>query len=81
MEADRVSLDTPRVALLQEIGTTLASEQVARVLSLLSRASITTVVLAQARPGEVAFDAVLELGLEGGFRWVASSPEQRASQR
>ncbi len=82
LSVGRILLARPRFAMLHEIGTTLDHAEVTRVIALLSRASITSVLLAEAGPPHgVPFDAALELEPEGGWRWLASSGEQKASRR
>jgi vitamin B12/bleomycin/antimicrobial peptide transport system ATP-binding/permease protein len=65
----RIVLAAPAFALLHSPGTTLAPEQLARALRVLSDASITYVVFGGAEGPLDAFDAVLELRASGAWRW------------
>jgi putative ATP-binding cassette transporter len=63
----RILAAAPPVALLHEIGTTLDADQVAQVISLLSKAGVAVVMVG--KQGNTAnFDAVLELDLDGQWR-------------
>jgi putative ATP-binding cassette transporter len=63
----RILAAAPPVALLHEIGTTLDADQVAQVISLLSKAAVAVVMVG--KQGNTAnFDAVLELDLDGQWR-------------
>ncbi len=61
----RVLLAAPAFAVLQSPGTTLAPEQLARALSLLSEASITYLTFGGASAPVGAYDAVLEIHASG----------------
>jgi putative ATP-binding cassette transporter len=63
----RVVLAAPAFAVLQSPGTTLAPEQLALALRVLSRASITYVAFGGAEAPAGAYDAVLELHADGGW--------------
>src|SRR2546427_134749 len=67
----RVVLATPRFAFLERPRTALGSEQVDRILSLLSERSITYLTLGDGGDGLDDYDAVLELAGDGGWTWKA----------
>ena len=67
----RVVLATPRFAFLERPRTALGSEQVDRILSLLSERSITYLTLGDGSDGLDDYDAVLELAGDGGWTWKA----------
>ncbi len=67
----RVLLATPRFAFLERPRTALGSEQVDRILSLLSERSITYLTLGDGGDGLDDYDAVLELAGDGGWTWKA----------
>jgi putative ATP-binding cassette transporter len=74
--AARILLARPACAVFQGLGTTLAPEQVERILSLCSAAAITILAFEKAAPTADAWDAVLELHLGGAWGWR----EPRASE-
>src|SRR5256886_1344529 len=65
----RVVLATPRFAFLERPRTALGSEQVDRILSLLSERSITYLTVGDGGDGLDGYDAVLELAGDGGWTW------------
>src|SRR5256712_10095856 len=65
----RVVLAAPRFAFLERPRTALGSEQVDRILSLLSERSITYLTLGDGGDGLDGYDAVLELAGDGGWTW------------
>ena len=67
----RVVLATPRFVFLERPRTALGSEQVDRILSLLSERSITYLTLGDGGDGLDDYDAVLELAGDGGWTWKA----------
>lgn len=62
-----VALAQPAFVVLQSPGATLAPEQLAKALALLSRASVTYVALGGADAPASAFDAVLEIHAGGSW--------------
>jgi putative ATP-binding cassette transporter len=72
----RVRLAAPAFAVLQSLGTTLAPEQVASSLRLLSDASITCLAIGKTEGSPDPFDAVLELRAAGAWSWRLASPSQ-----
>ena len=68
-----VVLARPAFAVLQSPGTTLAPEQLALALALLSKASITYLALGGADAPASAYDAVLELHANGEWSFCRSS--------
>ncbi len=67
----RVVLATPRFVFLERPRTAFGSEQVDRILSLLSERSITYLTLGDGGDGLDDYDAVLELTGDGGWTWKA----------
>jgi len=67
----RVVLATPRFVFLERPRTAFGSEQVDRILSLLSERSITYLTLGDGGDGPDDYDAVLELAGDGGWTWKA----------
>ena len=65
----RVVLAAPRFVFLERPRKALGSEQVDRILSLLSERSITYLTLGDGSDGLDDYDAVLELADDGGWTW------------
>src|SRR5947208_4432036 len=65
----RVVLATTRFVFLERPRTAFGSEQVDRILSLLSERSITYLTLGDGGDGLDDYDAVLELAGDGGWTW------------
>src|SRR2546425_6681285 len=65
----RVVLASPRFAFLERPRSALGSEQVDRILSLLSERSITYLTLGDGGDRLDDYDAVLELAGDGGWTW------------
>jgi putative ATP-binding cassette transporter len=69
----RVLLAQPSFAVLQRIDTTLAPDQVARVLDCLAEESITVVDLAAGSSQRNHYDGVLELRADGSWSFAAAA--------
>jgi putative ATP-binding cassette transporter len=69
LSAARIRLAAPKFAVLQGLRGTLDEEQAARVLELLSGASITYVAFGKADGSPAAYDAELEILGGGAWSW------------
>jgi putative ATP-binding cassette transporter len=66
----RLLIAAPRFALLDRIATALAPEQVKRVLDILSKNSVTYLVVAVGEGSLERYSAVLDLHEGGSWRWT-----------
>ena len=69
-----ILLAAPRYAFLDRVGTALGSDQVHKILHMLSESSITYINNGEADHSLDLYDAVLEFGEDGGWTWTANRP-------
>jgi putative ATP-binding cassette transporter len=72
-----VFLAAPRFVLLDRVEMTLGSEQLRRILRLLSERSITCINFGKAEDELDLYQAVLEYGEDGRWTWTANPPANR----
>ena len=64
----RLLLAKPQFAFLDRVCTALSAEHAAQILLMLSMRSITYIALDEAKNLPELYDAVLEIGLDGGWK-------------
>jgi vitamin B12/bleomycin/antimicrobial peptide transport system ATP-binding/permease protein len=69
-----ILLAAPRYAFLDRVGTALGSDQVHKILHMLSESSITYINNGEADHSLDLYDAVLEFGQDGDWTWTANRP-------
>jgi vitamin B12/bleomycin/antimicrobial peptide transport system ATP-binding/permease protein len=67
-----ILLAAPRYAFLDRVGTALGSDQVHKILHMLSESSITYIYNGEADQSLDLYDAVLECGEDGDWTWTAN---------
>lgn len=67
-----VLLATPRFVFMDRVDTTLGSEQLRKILRLLSERSITCINNGGAHDSRGLYHAVLEYGEDGGWKWTSN---------
>jgi vitamin B12/bleomycin/antimicrobial peptide transport system ATP-binding/permease protein len=70
-----ILLAAPRFAFLDRVGTALASEQVHKILQMLSERSITYINSAEANNSRDLYDAVLNCEEDGSWTWTVNAAE------
>jgi putative ATP-binding cassette transporter len=70
----RLLLAAPRFAVLDRPGTLLQPDAVRRAVDLLARESIAVVTFAADADSAAGYDARLDLGADGTWRWEALRP-------
>jgi putative ATP-binding cassette transporter len=76
----RLLLAAPRFAVLHGIGLTLGPEHLARVLEVLCDASIGVLHLTEADDAAAAYDGVIEVAGDGGWRWKRGGPSEEPAR-
>jgi ABC-type uncharacterized transport system fused permease/ATPase subunit len=74
-----ILLAAPRFALLDRAGTALGSEQVHKILRMLSRGSITYINNGDEDGSLDLYDAILECGENGAWTWSANQATRMAA--
>ncbi|WP_434733665.1 ABC transporter ATP-binding protein/permease [Rhizobium sp. YTUHZ044] len=69
-----ILLAAPRFVFLDRVDTTLGFEQLRKILRLLSERSITCINNGGADDSRDLYDAVLEYGEDGGWKWTSNRP-------
>ena len=75
-----ILLAAPRFAFLDRVGTALGSDQVHKILHMLSGSSITYINNGEPGDSRDLYDAVLECGEEGGWTWTAKQAGRMAAE-
>ena len=69
-----IVLAAPRFVFLDRVGTVLSSDEVQKILQLLSNSSMTAINFGAADEPRDVYDAILECRDDGGWAWTDSQP-------